>query len=171
MPYSSTPCGRASPKNALQGWPTCKVGSLQPSSTPLDTPHRTHMLLAVGTPPRGRRWPHRIVVRGTLCSSVGHGKLISGLNESCPLALGYSQWHILLTPGSRQLFYKYRILDLQRHSKVGKDIFEVAHGLISMRCIRVFFTKNRKNGHLALVGDLLKVGVIAVGLDLFVLKN
>jgi hypothetical protein len=48
MPYPSTPCGRATPETALrpiQGWPAYRVGSLRPSSTPLDTPRLTPMVL------------------------------------------------------------------------------------------------------------------------------
>jgi hypothetical protein len=44
MPYPFTPCGWATPKTALQlflGWPTHRVGCLQPSSTLLDIPRRT----------------------------------------------------------------------------------------------------------------------------------
>jgi hypothetical protein len=46
MPDPSMPCGRASPETTLQlfqGWLTCRVSSLWPSSTLLDTPHCTPM--------------------------------------------------------------------------------------------------------------------------------
>jgi hypothetical protein len=41
MPDPSTPCGQAAPK---MGWPACRAGGLQPSSTPLDTPRRTGLV-------------------------------------------------------------------------------------------------------------------------------
>jgi hypothetical protein len=44
MPDPFMPCGRAIPETALrlfQGWSAHKVGSLLPSSAPLDTPRRT----------------------------------------------------------------------------------------------------------------------------------
>jgi hypothetical protein len=47
-PYPSTPCERATPETALQPfeeWPTHRVGSLWPSSTSLDTPRHTSMVL------------------------------------------------------------------------------------------------------------------------------
>jgi hypothetical protein len=43
-----TPCRRATPDTALwpfQGWPACKAGGLRPSSTSLETPRRTPVLL------------------------------------------------------------------------------------------------------------------------------
>jgi hypothetical protein len=46
MPYPSTPCGWDTRETALwsfQGWPAHRVGGLRPSSTPLDTPRRTHI--------------------------------------------------------------------------------------------------------------------------------
>jgi hypothetical protein len=46
MPNPFMPCGRATPEMTLQlfqGRPTRRVGSRRPSSTPLDTPHRTSM--------------------------------------------------------------------------------------------------------------------------------
>jgi hypothetical protein len=46
MPYPSMSCGQATPEMALwvfQGRPTHRVGGLQPSSIPLDTPHHTPM--------------------------------------------------------------------------------------------------------------------------------
>jgi hypothetical protein len=46
MPYPSLPCGRVTPETALRlfpAWPAHRVGGLQPSSTPLDTPRRTPM--------------------------------------------------------------------------------------------------------------------------------
>jgi hypothetical protein len=48
MPYSSTPCGQATPEMGLQlfqGWPTHTAGSLQPSYTPFDTPRHTPMCM------------------------------------------------------------------------------------------------------------------------------
>jgi hypothetical protein len=47
MPNSSKPCGWATPKTALQlfwAWPARREGILRPSSTPLDTPHRTGLV-------------------------------------------------------------------------------------------------------------------------------
>jgi hypothetical protein len=47
MPNSSTPCGRATHKTALQtfaGWPARKAVGLLLSSTPLDTPHRMGLI-------------------------------------------------------------------------------------------------------------------------------
>jgi hypothetical protein len=44
MPFSSTPCGRATPETALepfQGWPACRASGLRSSSTPLDTSRHT----------------------------------------------------------------------------------------------------------------------------------
>jgi hypothetical protein len=44
MPYLSMPCGRATPKTALQlfqGWSAQRVGGLRPSSIPLNTPRHT----------------------------------------------------------------------------------------------------------------------------------
>jgi hypothetical protein len=38
------PEGKPPLKRPFQGWPTHMAGGLQPSSTPLDTPRRTHML-------------------------------------------------------------------------------------------------------------------------------
>jgi hypothetical protein len=52
MPYPSMPCRRATPEAALrpfQGWPTRKAGGLQPSSTPLDTSHRSPLLICLFT--------------------------------------------------------------------------------------------------------------------------
>jgi hypothetical protein len=49
MPYTSTPCGRATPETALQSFqvsPTHRAGGLWPSSTPLDTPRVTSMFCA-----------------------------------------------------------------------------------------------------------------------------
>jgi hypothetical protein len=46
MPDPSSPCRRTIPETALrafQGWPACRAGSLWPSSTLLDTTHRTPM--------------------------------------------------------------------------------------------------------------------------------
>jgi hypothetical protein len=46
----SAPCERATPQTALwplQRWPSCKAGSLQPSSTLLDTPRRIPMRLSL----------------------------------------------------------------------------------------------------------------------------
>jgi hypothetical protein len=48
-PKPSTPCGQATPEKTLQpfqGLPAHGAGSLQPSSTPLDTPHRAPILSA-----------------------------------------------------------------------------------------------------------------------------
>jgi hypothetical protein len=42
MPYPSMPCGLATPEMA-----SCEVGDLRPSSTPLDTPRRTPMILTL----------------------------------------------------------------------------------------------------------------------------
>jgi hypothetical protein len=48
MLYPCMPCGQATPETALQlfqGWLTHRVGGLQLSSTPLDTPRCTPTLL------------------------------------------------------------------------------------------------------------------------------
>jgi hypothetical protein len=44
LPKPSSPCGQATPETALwpyQGWLVRRASVLRPSSTPLDTPHRT----------------------------------------------------------------------------------------------------------------------------------
>jgi hypothetical protein len=46
IPYPSTPCKWATPETA-QGWPARKASGLQPFSTPLVTPRRTHMELTL----------------------------------------------------------------------------------------------------------------------------
>jgi hypothetical protein len=46
IPYPSTPCGWAIPETAVrpvQGWSAQRLGGLRPSSTLLNTPHRTPM--------------------------------------------------------------------------------------------------------------------------------
>jgi hypothetical protein len=48
MPNPSTPCRWATPKTALRsfwGWLVRRAGGLRPSSTPLDTPGRTGLVL------------------------------------------------------------------------------------------------------------------------------
>jgi hypothetical protein len=43
MPDTSKPCEQVTPEKTFQGWPAHRVGSLQLSSIPLDTPRRTPM--------------------------------------------------------------------------------------------------------------------------------
>jgi hypothetical protein len=53
MPNPYTPCGQATPQTALQpfgGWPACRAGGLWPSSSPLDTPSRTGLLMTIHSP-------------------------------------------------------------------------------------------------------------------------
>jgi hypothetical protein len=48
LPYPSMPCGRATPETAFQPfrrWPAHRAGGLQSSSTPLDTPRRTGLIV------------------------------------------------------------------------------------------------------------------------------
>jgi hypothetical protein len=52
MPYPFMPCRQATYETAIwpfQGWPSCTAGVLQPSSTPLDTPRRTPIVVKEGT--------------------------------------------------------------------------------------------------------------------------
>jgi hypothetical protein len=47
-PFSFMACGRATSETDVkpfQGWPASRAGSLQPSSTPLDTPYHTLMFM------------------------------------------------------------------------------------------------------------------------------
>jgi hypothetical protein len=73
MPYPSMPCRLATPETDLhpfQEWPAHSAGGLRPSSTPLDIPRRTPMLVQL---------VHCAVTRLSGCT-VTQKWLISGLS-------------------------------------------------------------------------------------------
>jgi hypothetical protein len=52
-PNPYTPCGQSTPQTALrpfEGWPACRAGGLRPSSSPLDIPSRTGLVLLIADP-------------------------------------------------------------------------------------------------------------------------
>jgi hypothetical protein len=119
IPYPPTPCGRATSETALrpfQGWPSRRAGGQRPSSTPLDTPHRTPRYVSraefVDSLARFDSFHDYVNLDAAFNRSL-HGRVLPPVPSHCPTPLG--------VVGRRQPPPTQSLVDLFRRRKFKPD--------------------------------------------------